>query len=80
MALLTQQILQQRQAQPLDIKVIMTQERIRAFYEHFNGDVYVSFSGGKDSLVLLDIVRSIYLMFQQSSLTLVWNSQRYGAS
>ncbi|HHV41448.1 MAG TPA: phosphoadenosine phosphosulfate reductase family protein [Clostridiaceae bacterium] len=38
----------------------MSQQRIRQWYEHWNGDVYVSFSGGKDSTVLLHIVRSIY--------------------
>lgn len=30
------------------------------FYQHFDGEVRVSFSGGKDSTVLLDIVRGIY--------------------
>ena len=30
------------------------------FYEHFNGNVHISFSGGKDSTVLLTIARQIY--------------------
>ena len=37
----------------------MTQNRIRGWYEHWNGDVYVSFSGGKDSTVLVDIVEKM---------------------
>ena len=38
----------------------MSKRRIIEFYEHFDGKVYVSFSGGKDSTVLLHLVRSIY--------------------
>lgn len=45
---------------PLDLKIEKTKLRIKEWYEHYNGEVYVSFSGGKDSTVLLDIVRSIY--------------------
>lgn len=52
--------LMQMQCLPLEIKIKKTKQRIREFYEHFNGDVYVSFSGGKDSTVLLDIVRQVY--------------------
>jgi len=52
--------LKQRQGLPLEGKIILSQKKIREFYDHFNGDVYVSFSGGKDSTVLLDLVRSIY--------------------
>lgn len=48
--------LKQMQSLPLEAKVIMTQQRIRAWYDHWNGDVYVSFSGGKDSTVLKHIV------------------------
>lgn len=49
------------QALPLEIKVAKTQQRIREFVERFGEDgVYVSFSGGKDSTVLLHIVRSMY--------------------
>jgi 3'-phosphoadenosine 5'-phosphosulfate sulfotransferase (PAPS reductase)/FAD synthetase len=52
--------LQQLQGLPLEAKIIKTKIRIREWYEHWNGDVYISFSGGKDSTVLLDLVRSIY--------------------
>lgn len=45
---------------PLWIKIGKTKQRIKEFYEHYNGEVYISFSGGKDSTVLLDIVRKMY--------------------
>ena len=48
------------QALPLDVKVAKTKLRIREWYEAWNGDVYVAFSGGKDSTVLLNIVREMY--------------------
>ncbi|MEY8313499.1 hypothetical protein AALA61_16400 [Oscillospiraceae bacterium 42-9] len=41
--------LAQMQSLPLMAKIRMTQYRIRQWYEHFNGEVYVSFSGGKDN-------------------------------
>ena len=52
--------LRQRQSLPLEAKVQMTKQRIREWYEHYDGQVYVSFSGGKDSTVLLNIAREIY--------------------
>ena len=52
--------LAQMQSLTLGAKIRMTQYRIMQWYDHFQGDVYVSFSGGKDSTVLLDIVRGIY--------------------
>lgn len=52
--------LQQMQSLPLSAKVVMTQQRIREWYEHWDGMVYVSFSGGKDSTVLLHLVRDMY--------------------
>ena len=45
---------------PLPVKIKKTEQRIREWYEYYNGDVYVSFSGGKDSTVLLHIARQIY--------------------
>lgn len=52
--------LRQRQALPLECKLSMSTIRIRDWIREFgiNG-VYVSFSGGKDSTVLLDIVRKV---------------------
>ena len=44
------------QSLPLEAKIIMTQQRIRQWYDHWDGEVYVSFSGGKDSTVLKHIV------------------------
>ncbi len=52
--------LRQMQGLPLEIKIRKTQLRLREWYEHFGGEVYVSFSGGKDSTVLLDIARKMY--------------------
>lgn len=53
-------MLKQMQELPLDMKIKLTQDRIREWYNHWGGQVYVSFSGGKDSTVLLDIVRKMY--------------------
>lgn len=50
----------QMQSLPLQAKIIMTKQRIRAWYEYFDGGVYVSFSGGKDSTVLLHLAREVY--------------------
>ena len=49
------------QAQPLELKIMRTQARIREWVDRFGVDgVYISFSGGKDSTVLLDIARKLY--------------------
>lgn len=49
-----------RQSLPLEMKEILTTEKIKEWYEHWNGEVYISFSGGKDSTVLLDMARKVY--------------------
>ena len=52
--------LKQMQSVSLEGKILMTKRRIREWYEHWEGQVYVSFSGGKDSTVLKHIVDSMY--------------------
>lgn len=52
--------LKQRQKLPLKIKEKITKQRIESWYEYWNGNVYIGFSGGKDSTVLLHIVRKMY--------------------
>lgn len=43
-----------------DDKLLLTKMRIQQWYEHWDSQVYVAFSGGKDSTVLLHLVRSMY--------------------
>lgn len=51
--------LKQLQSLPLELKVEKTKARIREWINYWGKDhVYVSFSGGKDSTVLLHLVRS----------------------
>ena len=61
--------LRQMQALPMQLKVLMSAERVKSWYEHFShydvewGDdgppgVYQSFSGGKDSTVLRHIIQN----------------------
>lgn len=53
--------LQSMQSAPLAVKISLTKARLREWINEFGEDgVYVSFSGGKDSTVLLDIVRKSY--------------------
>ena len=50
--------LRQKQSLPLEGKIILTQQRIREWYDHWEGQVCVSFSGGKDSTVLKHLVET----------------------
>lgn len=57
----TRNELTQLQSLPLELKVMRTQQRIREWVQYYGVDgVYVSFSGGKDSTVLLDMARKLY--------------------
>ena len=56
----TQEDLKTMQAWSLERKIQVTQTRIIEWYQKFNGKVCVSFSGGKDSTVLLHIARQLY--------------------
>ena len=58
---MTSEQLKNLQGLGLEDKVKLTKARIKEFVSKFGRDrCYISFSGGKDSTVLLDIVRSIY--------------------
>lgn len=52
--------LKELQALPLARKIGFTAARIAEWYNHYDGKVHVSFSGGKDSTVLLYIVRNLF--------------------
>lgn len=45
---------------PLDFKVEYAKEKIREWHDYYDGNVHVTFSGGKDSTVLLHMAREIY--------------------
>lgn len=55
----TMKDLQRLKELPLEQKVNLTLRRISEFININNGKTYTSFSGGKDSTVLLDLVRQI---------------------
>lgn len=50
--------LPQLQSLPLETKVAMSKRRIKDWYDYYDGQVYVSFSGGKDSTVLKHLVET----------------------
>ena len=64
------------QALPLERKVLISQTRIIEWFTRWNGQVYVAFSGGKDSTVLADMVarfcaqsgHKMYLLFVNTGL------------
>lgn len=57
---LTNEDLKTMQEWPLERKIRVSQSHIMKWYGHWGGKVYLSFSGGKDSTVLLDLARRVY--------------------
>jgi hypothetical protein len=54
----TQNELDMLRALPLDLKILKSKQRIREWvYEYGKDNVYISFSGGKDSTVLANLIR-----------------------
>lgn len=60
MSSFTNEDLKIMQSWSLERKIQVTQTRIIEWYQKWDGQVYISFSGGKDSTVLLDLARRIY--------------------
>lgn len=56
----TAQDLKEMQGWDLDRKIQVTQARILEYGLKLNKQIYISFSGGKDSTVLLDLVRRVF--------------------
>lgn len=56
---ISQTALKQLQALPLEVKIRKTQIRQEEYTEYFNGEVYVSFSGGKDSAILAELYAEV---------------------
>lgn len=49
----------QRKYLPYEAKIKLTETRIREWYENWGGQVYLSYSGGLDSTVLLHLIRRV---------------------
>ena len=60
MSVYTKQDLSVMQAWPLAKKIQVTQTRIIEWYTRYGGKVSISFSGGLDSTVLLDLARRVF--------------------
>lgn len=60
MSVYTRQDLSVMQAWPLERKVRVTQAKIIEWYFHYGGNVAISFSGGLDSKVILDLARRAF--------------------
>lgn len=52
--------LYQWQSLPLNVKIRMSEERIRSWYDYYDGKVCCYFSGGIDSTVLLHMARQLF--------------------
>ena len=63
----TREDLEIMRAWPLERKIRVTQTRLIEWKARFNGQIYISFSGGKDSTVLADLTARIYSAEQKMS-------------
>ena len=52
--------LRKLQSLSLEDKILYSKVKIQEYYVYYKGKVYVSFSGGRDSTVLMDLVRNMY--------------------
>jgi len=68
----TQEELLYRQSLSLQDKIDLSCERIEKWWNYWKGNVYVSFSGGKDSTVLLDLARNKALIPDAKSIPAVF--------
>lgn len=76
MAEFTKEDLREFQAEPLPNKIQRTLAKVSEWFSYWEGEVYVSFSGGKDSTVLADICarwckiigKTLYLVFVNTGL------------
>ena len=62
-ALHSREELEEMQRLPLQRKIQITTARIIEWYQHYDGKVYVAFSGGKDSTVLCGGYTPMCLLF-----------------
>jgi len=60
----TDEDLKRLQSYDLNNKVQITMARIMEYMNHFNNQVYISFSGGKDSTVLADMAARVCKLFE----------------
>ena len=76
MSAFTKEDLRRFQAESLDDKIQRSFAKIAEWYSRFDNEVYVSFSGGKDSTVLADLCakwcsiigKTLYLVFVNTGL------------
>jgi 3'-phosphoadenosine 5'-phosphosulfate sulfotransferase (PAPS reductase)/FAD synthetase len=69
----TPEELKYKQGLSLQDKIDMSCERIEQWHQRYDGNIYVSFSGGRDSTVLLDVVRNRALIPDAKLVPAVFN-------
>ena len=74
----TRQDLKIMQGWSLERKIRVTQTRIMEWYMRYDGQVFISFSGGKDSTVLLDLARRVYNQLDERWADLPYGTDNIG--